>query len=82
MGVAVVVFLFVSCFIFGGYLVYAKLPGYLANKQLEKRLQELGGRKQADGNQVLLAEITADIRSLARIAQAHEQRISGLEDTH
>ena len=56
MGVAVVVFLFVSCFIFGGYLVYAKLPGYLANKQLERRLQELSGPKGGDGAPALIAE--------------------------
>lgn len=30
-------------------------------------------------NQVMLAEISEDIHSLARIAQAHEHRISDLE---
>jgi tight adherence protein B len=56
MGVAIIVFLFVSCLIFGGYALYAMLPGYLATKQLEKRLQELGGPKQDIGAPALVVE--------------------------
>jgi len=56
MGVAIVVFLFVTLFIFGGYLAYSMLPGYMATKALEKRLQELGGPAQGPGAPVLLAE--------------------------
>jgi tight adherence protein B len=56
MGVAIIVFLFVSCGIFGGYALYAMLPGYIATKQLEKRLQELGGPKQDIGAPTLVVE--------------------------
>jgi copper oxidase (laccase) domain-containing protein len=35
--------------------------------------------KAQQKNQVLLAEIGEDLHSLARIAQAHEHRISNLE---
>ena len=56
MGVAVFVFVAVSCAIFGGFLLYTMLPGYMATKALEKRLQELGGLKQELGAPAIVAE--------------------------
>jgi tight adherence protein B len=56
MGVAIAVFLFVTCFIFGGYVVYTMLPGYMANRQLEQRLRDLGGYKEDLSAPVLVAE--------------------------
>lgn len=52
------------------------------NEEAHQRNEEAHLRNQAllEKNQVLIAQVLESIDSLARIAHAHEQRISHLED--
>lgn len=47
-----------------------------------KRLEQAQEKNEVllEKNQILIAEIMESVNSLSRIAHAHEQRITGLED--
>jgi tight adherence protein B len=53
--VAIAVFIVVAGFVFGGYVVATKMPGWLAAERLDRRLRELS-KPEAKNESVLLAQ--------------------------